>query len=114
MMLPYPRPAATTPRRGLSLLVVLMPLLATLPAQRVLPVPLTPAAVPATPAASITEDFGRLPLAFVPNAGQANAAVRFLVHAMGGTIFFADAAVVLALPREFSPPHASAHPPNKP
>jgi len=101
-MLPYPRPAAVMPRRGLSLLVLLMLLLATLPGQRVLQLPLNPSSTPAAPAPGIAQEFGRLPLAFVPNTGQADAAVRFQVQGMGGTIFFADEAVVLTLPREVS------------
>ncbi len=39
-----------------------------------------------------------LPLSFVPNAGQSDAVVRYQAHAMGGQLFFEDAAVVLSLP----------------
>jgi hypothetical protein len=40
-----------------------------------------------------------LPVSFVPNAGQTDAAVRFQADTLGGTLFFTDSEVVLALPR---------------
>jgi hypothetical protein len=55
--------------------------------------PPAPAAPPA-----IQRDFGKLPLSFVPNAGQTNPAVRFQVRGMGGTLFFTPKEVVLSLP----------------
>ncbi len=48
--------------------------------------------------ASIQLDLSQLPLAFVPNAGQADPTVRFQAHDMGGTIFFTPEEVVLRLP----------------
>jgi hypothetical protein len=48
-----------------------------------------------------------LPLAFTPNAGQIDAAVRFLVRGSGGTLFFAAGETVLALPRSTAIPTAT-------
>ncbi len=45
-----------------------------------------------------TPDFGKLPLSFVPNAGQTDPAVRFQAQGMGGTLFFTPGEVVLSLP----------------
>ena len=53
-------------------------------------------------------DWGKLPLSFVPNAGQADASVRFEVHSMGGTVSFAPDEVVLSLP---APQDAARHQP---
>ncbi|HET9494024.1 MAG TPA: SBBP repeat-containing protein, partial [Chloroflexia bacterium] len=41
--------------------------------------------------------FGKLPLSFEPNAGQADPAVRFTARAAGGTMYFTPSEVVLAL-----------------
>ena len=54
----------------------------------------TPAGLTATP------DSHKLPLSFVPNAGQTDPAVRFEVRGMGGTLFFKANEVVLSLPTE--------------
>ena len=43
-------------------------------------------------------DFGKLPLSFVPNAGQTDPAVRFQAQGMGGTLFFTPGEIVLLLP----------------
>ncbi len=43
-------------------------------------------------------DFNRLPLSFVPNMGQSNSEVNFLVKGLGGNLFFRPAQVVLVLP----------------
>src|SRR5688572_19868005 len=55
-----------------------------------------------TPAASVVEpakvDFGKLPLSFEPNRGQTDPSVRFLTHALGGTLYFTPGEVVLSLP----------------
>lgn len=48
--------------------------------------------------ASAAESIAQLPLSFVPNAGQTNPAVRFMVHSPAGHFFFTPATVVLALP----------------
>jgi hypothetical protein len=48
---------------------------------------------------AIKADFGSLPLAFIPNAGQTDAAVRFQTHALGGTLFFTPDEVVMTLPQ---------------
>jgi len=50
-----------------------------------------PAAAPIVPALRQHP----LPLAFVPNAGQTDAAVRFLVRGLGGTLFFTPGEFVL-------------------
>ena len=52
----------------------------------------------ATPVSSAAARYGQLPLSFVPNVGQSDAVVRYQAHAMGGMLFFEDAAVVLSLP----------------
>ncbi len=44
--------------------------------------------------------FGRLPIAFEPNVGQTDPAVRFLAHYRGGTIYFAKGEIVLAIPEK--------------
>jgi hypothetical protein len=42
--------------------------------------------------------YGQLPLSFVPNAGQSDAAVHYQAQGMGGTLFFEDDTVTLSLP----------------
>jgi beta propeller repeat protein len=42
-------------------------------------------------------DFGKLPLAFEPNAGQTDPSVRFLSRSAGGTLFFTPSEVVFSL-----------------
>lgn len=46
----------------------------------------------------VQADFGKLPLSFIPNVGQSDAKVQFQTHAYGGTVFFTDEEIVLALP----------------
>src|SRR5437764_695011 len=46
-----------------------------------------------------TLDLGSLPLPFEPNAGQAGSDARFLAHTPGGTVYFGQSEVVLALKR---------------
>jgi hypothetical protein len=59
-----------------------------------------PTTAPASPdRAVIAPNFGKLPLSFVPNAGQTDSTARFQVHTMGGTIFFTPGELVLSLPR---------------
>lgn len=43
-------------------------------------------------------DFSRLPLSFVPNAGQTDPTVRFQARGLGGGLFFTPNEVVLTLP----------------
>ena len=43
-------------------------------------------------------DFNRLPLAFVPNRGQEDQAVRFQAQGLGGRLFFTPSEVVFSLP----------------
>ena len=56
--------------------------------------------------ASAAESPTRLPLSFVPNAGQTNPMVRFMAHSPAGRFFFTPTTVVLALtaPRLPDPP----------
>src|SRR5215211_4920914 len=49
---------------------------------------------------------GTLPLAFEPNQGQTDRAVRYLAHGLGGTLYFTPGEVVLVLPA----PDPSARP----
>jgi YVTN family beta-propeller protein len=58
------------------------------------------------PAAPGIEDLGRIPLAFVPNRGQADAAVQFQAHGGGATFFFTAQEVLLSLP--LTPPSGQA------
>ncbi|MFL5807116.1 MAG: hypothetical protein ACJ8CR_35970, partial [Roseiflexaceae bacterium] len=50
------------------------------------------------PPRSSARALGPFPLAFVANAGQSDAAVRFLVRSRGGTLFFNATEAVLAVP----------------
>jgi uncharacterized repeat protein (TIGR01451 family) len=88
----YSRPFISTPNRlssrFLAILLVLTALAAYLPSGS------TPAGPTGT---SIAPDLGRLPLSFVPNAGQTDRVVRFQAHSMGGTLFFTPNEVVLSL-----------------
>jgi hypothetical protein len=52
---------------------------------------------PAPPAQPASTPLERLPLAFEPNAGQADPTAQFLVRAPGGLLFFGQDQVVLAL-----------------
>jgi hypothetical protein len=91
----HPRsvPQVLRPLVLLTLLGLLVPLL--LPFQRLAP----PTALPEVPtAADAAATLAQLPLAFVPNAGQTDPTVRFEARALGGTLFFTPAAVILALP----------------
>ncbi|MHB8113350.1 MAG: DUF7948 domain-containing protein, partial [Bellilinea sp.] len=51
-----------------------------------------------SPTRSALANLSRLPLSFIPNAGQTNPAARFLVKSLGGTLFFTPTGVVLLLP----------------
>ncbi|MDZ4720153.1 MAG: SBBP repeat-containing protein, partial [Roseiflexaceae bacterium] len=51
-----------------------------------------------TPAVPTTANLSQMPLAFVPNAGQTDAQVRFATQAMGGTLYFTMNEVILSLP----------------
>ncbi|HKP51047.1 MAG TPA: SBBP repeat-containing protein [Chloroflexia bacterium] len=48
-----------------------------------------------TPTSLRSLDFGKLPLSFEPNVGQADSAVRYLAHTAGGTLFFTPSNVAL-------------------
>ncbi|MBV7339121.1 SBBP repeat-containing protein [Chloroflexi bacterium TSY] len=52
----------------------------------------------AAPLSEANLDLSQFPLSFVPNEGQADPVVKFQVHDMGGTVFFTQDAIVLALP----------------
>ena len=58
--------------------------------------------------AAAVQEFGRLPLSFVPNAGQTDPAVRFQVRGLGGTLFFTPGEVVLSLPASAQVPRSHA------
>jgi len=60
--------------------------------------------------AAIASGFGKLPLSFVPNAGQSNPAVRFQVRSKGGTLFFTPNEVVLSLPASARAPDTTGRP----
>lgn len=72
-----------------------------------------PPSIPARASSTSTNtpDFGKIPLSFAPNVGQADAAVRYHVRGMGGSIFFTPQEIVLAVPtaprqsrsREYNP-----------
>ncbi len=58
-------------------------------------------------------EFGKLPLAFVPNVGQTDPAVQFQAHGLSGNVFFTPSEVVLApdgAKSRPSHPEASAEP----
>ena len=52
----------------------------------------------ATVTARLQAASGRLPLSFVPNAGQMDPTVRFQVRSAGATLFFTPNEIVLSLP----------------
>ncbi len=96
----YPRtllPAARLPDRALALLLLLY-LLAALPASPPLPFPAAPDVPPAGPPPDAASALGRVPLAFVPNAGQSDPRVSFQAQVLGGTAAFSASGVTLALP----------------
>jgi hypothetical protein len=51
-----------------------------------------------TPPAKIAEQFGKIPLAFEANIGQASSDVRFLTRAAGATLLLRDQEALLLLP----------------
>src|SRR4051812_26719623 len=55
------------------------------------------AAVGTSARARALASYGRLPLAFVPNAGQADARVRYLAQTGGATLFFTDRGVTMVV-----------------
>lgn len=56
----------------------------------------SPPDAPRPPAGALMQS---LPLAFVPNLGQSDPAVRFQAKSLGGAVFFTPSEVVLALPQ---------------
>jgi hypothetical protein len=80
------------------------PLTAAPPAALSTPTAATRQAAPAP--AFGAPNFGRLPLSFVPNTGQADPEARFLAHGMGGVLSFAPGAVRLVLPQPAQSPVA--------
>jgi len=59
-----------------------------------------PAGIHTRPArANVNRNYGKLPLAFEPNAGQMDARVRFLARGGGMTTFFTDTETVMVLGR---------------
>ncbi|MEP7287232.1 MAG: SBBP repeat-containing protein [Chloroflexota bacterium] len=53
--------------------------------------------------ALLAQQYGALPLSFLPNFGQTNSAVRFQVRGEGGTLFFTPDEVVLSLSNQTQP-----------
>ncbi len=51
------------------------------------------------PQAAVAAEAGTIPLAFTPNAGQADPRVRFEARGASGTLFFTDSAIVVARPQ---------------
>jgi hypothetical protein len=107
MFMPAHRPLVRKPPRALLAVLALLLIVTSLPTHPPLmapqTVPLEPPPPPAAPslptnAAPHAPDFGKLPLSFVPNAGQTDPSVRFQVASLGGTIFFTPREVVLSLP----------------
>jgi hypothetical protein len=47
--------------------------------------------------ARVAADFGKIPLSFEPNSGQADPRVKFLSHAKGSTLFLTSAGAMLSL-----------------
>lgn len=94
----YPRPAWAARAGRLPFACLALLLLAALTAARQPRVaPQTPpAAGPSEPHAGPSLD--RLPLSFVPNAGQLDPRVRFQAHGLGGSLLFTLDEVVLSLP----------------
>ncbi len=60
--------------------------------------PLLSALFPHNAIAKPIAGYASLPLSFVANAGQTDAAVRFQVRAMGGTLYMGTDAITLLLP----------------
>jgi uncharacterized protein (AIM24 family) len=73
-----------------------LPVLCDPPARTILP----PTAIlpPQAQKTSIVKDFGRLPLSFESNQGQADAKVRFLTHSGDNTLFLTPSEAVFAMP----------------
>jgi Beta-propeller repeat len=63
--------------------------------------------------ARLDERYGKLPLGFEPNQGQAAAAVQFLARGRSGTVYLAGREVVLTLAAPGGAP-ASSMPPSRP
>jgi hypothetical protein len=73
-----------------------------LPSLGAQPASLAPARAPSTalPAAAkrrVTQAYAKLPLAFIPNAGQTDASVRYYAQGAGYTLYFTHHKAVLAL-----------------
>src|SRR5438045_2715977 len=73
-----------------------LPVLADPPVRSILP----PSPISSTQAkpAVLARDFGRLPLSFESNRGQADAKVRFLNHSGGSALFLTPTEAVFTLP----------------
>lgn len=109
MHAPLTRPRSFQPLpisgvRALCGMLVLWLLALALPRALVLPT-LPLAAQPALPA--VEAGLGALPLAFTPNVGQTDPAVRFFVRGANGNLFFTPDEVVQTLPNRAAAPIAS-------
>jgi RHS repeat-associated protein len=58
---------------------------------------------------SARASLGTLPLAFVPNSGQADSQARFVTHSMGGSLFFTPDGIAMALPTPQASNNDAAH-----
>jgi hypothetical protein len=57
---------------------------------------------------NVASTFGRLPLVFIPNQGQTEAAASFEARGMGGTLSFGPQEIVLTLPTTSDAPNSEA------
>ncbi len=96
------QPTAQQPRRAPAWLL----LLALLSALAALRPPAAPAVPPARIAPAALAALGQLPLAFVPNAGQADPDTVFQTQALGGSVALDAGGVALALPSAGARPAA--------
>jgi len=69
-----------------------------------------PAAAPEPTQARVRADYGKLPYTFETNGGQVDAAVKFLAHGPGYSLFLTPGEAVLSL-RTGQPPTADRHQP---
>lgn len=96
MFTPYINQPSHIPIQGRSFALVSVLILAL-----ILSLSFGPLATPGNlPAPAISLEQVQLPLAFVPNLGQTNAAVHFQAHDLGRTLYFTKNSVVLVLPVE--------------
>ncbi len=89
------------PRMSVRLLAGLLPLVLIMSwvVHHPIPFAVSTTTVPTFPSKTVVpSNWGKLPLSFVPNTGQAAPAVRFQLRGPGGTLFFTPQEIVLSLP----------------